>query len=185
MSEDNCPICKDVFSDKVMHEPCKHEFCKSCLDRWYLISDKRSCPLCRTLKKSEETEINSYFESQNEIHGLNFTVEHQTEDFPIREDSLNLIFHNSNDYYDDCLFKAHPKTLKMFLENNIDILINVKIRSYSRTCVQIKMNLDEILSDGIINIKLKLNGRERALNHEITIKKNGEFKYRVIRSSFQ
>ena len=27
MSEDNkCPICKDVFNDKIAHEPCGHEF---------------------------------------------------------------------------------------------------------------------------------------------------------------
>ena len=63
MSEDNCPICKDVFNDKVMHEPCGHEFCKSCLDRWYEVSRKKICPFCR---QTEEENDNIYFSEEED-----------------------------------------------------------------------------------------------------------------------
>ena len=65
MPEDNCPICKDVFRDKVMREPCGHEFCKSCLDRWYNTADKKICPFCR---QTEEENDNLYFsEEEDEV----------------------------------------------------------------------------------------------------------------------
>ena len=174
MSEDNkCPICKDVFNDKVSHEPCGHEFCKSCINRWYQVLHRIICPLCRTVKrKNVEREINSYFESQDERHDLKFILENQTEDFTIREDSLNLIINEEN-YYNHYV-QAHPKTLKMLLDNNIDISIYLKIRSFDeKTCVQIKMNFDEILRDGkiYINLNLKLDEDSQLIIYEINTKK--------------
>ena len=99
-------------------------------------------------------EIKSYFvfRSQDERHDLNFTIEHLY--LPtVMEDSLCLIFDSSNK---DCKVKGHPKTLKMLLENNINILINAKIRLDEQTIIKINMNLDEIPRDCTININLKI-----------------------------
>ena len=220
MPEDNCPICKDVFNNKVTRDPCGHEFCKSCLDQWYKSAKKNICPFCRQTNEendnlyfpdydleereidreeedviirsrlyeendniyvpegfnrednpiyNREDNIHTCFESQNERHDLNFTVEQQFEDFPIIEDSLNLIIEEDAT---DCEFKAHPNTLKMLMENNIDISIYLKMGTQERTCIQIKMNLDEIISDGkvYINLNLRLDDGFTVV-HEINTKK--------------
>ena len=193
--------------------------CKSCINRWYQVSRKKTCPLCRQTEEEDDNiyfydndddyvgndvandvnndvgnvsnpeyniqvEIDNFapvdnnredniytcFISQDERHDLNFTVERQLENFPIREDSLNLIINEDNT---NCLINAHPNTLKMLLDNNIDISIYLKIRSNEQTCVQIKMNLDEIYRDGkiYVNLNLKLDEELDLVIHEINIAK--------------
>lgn len=42
--EENCPICLDTISI-ISKLPCKHTFCKPCLDQW--LKDKNICPVCK------------------------------------------------------------------------------------------------------------------------------------------
>jgi hypothetical protein len=42
---ENCPICLEEINDLLI-TPCKHKFCKNCIDEWIKI--KCECPLCRT-----------------------------------------------------------------------------------------------------------------------------------------
>jgi len=41
-----CPICLEPFGrDRAVVQPCKHEFCSSCIVRWR--SENSTCPCCR------------------------------------------------------------------------------------------------------------------------------------------
>jgi hypothetical protein len=48
--EDMCCICIQKFKikEKVRKLPCKHNFHKKCIDKWYNKKDDLSCPICRT-----------------------------------------------------------------------------------------------------------------------------------------
>uniref|UniRef100_A0A8D0KDI2 RING-type E3 ubiquitin transferase n=1 Tax=Salvator merianae TaxID=96440 RepID=A0A8D0KDI2_SALMN len=48
--EATCSICLDYFKDPVIIPECGHNFCKTCLDRyWGKSSSKVSCPHCRMM----------------------------------------------------------------------------------------------------------------------------------------
>ena len=70
--EENCSICLEVFKDKVTHAPCGHNFCKSCIKRWYRTSGHKTCPLCR--QTEEEEDIYENFDSEG-IEIMNFAEE--------------------------------------------------------------------------------------------------------------
>lgn len=42
----DCPICCEVIK-KGAELPCKHAFCRGCLESWYAAQYKRNCPYCR------------------------------------------------------------------------------------------------------------------------------------------
>ena len=44
VEEDTCAICLDRITDR-SSLPCKHEYCKECLEGWLKNSDR--CPYCR------------------------------------------------------------------------------------------------------------------------------------------
>merc|ERR1740130_1469879 len=46
--EMTCPICLSDFDeeDEVRVLPCKHYFCKACIDEWLAVNS--TCPTCRT-----------------------------------------------------------------------------------------------------------------------------------------
>jgi hypothetical protein len=42
----DCPICQDnMTGKKVLCLPCKHRFCRDCMEEW--LSRKDTCPMCR------------------------------------------------------------------------------------------------------------------------------------------
>jgi len=48
LADDVCAICReDAFTDPVMTMPCNHAFCDECLQGWFRIQGRRTCPMCR------------------------------------------------------------------------------------------------------------------------------------------
>ena len=46
--EEICPICRDIFGDKLIRTlPCNHSFCSTCIVPW-LSNHVNTCPTCRT-----------------------------------------------------------------------------------------------------------------------------------------
>lgn len=43
--EDRCPICLDRVTDTVRALPCRHIFCRECIEQW--TANSPNCPLCR------------------------------------------------------------------------------------------------------------------------------------------
>ncbi|XP_067220881.1 E3 ubiquitin-protein ligase TRIM39-like [Chanodichthys erythropterus] len=59
LSELQCSICLDVFTDPVS-TPCGHNFCKSCLNQCWNNSQIYSCPLCKeTFRRRPDLKINT------------------------------------------------------------------------------------------------------------------------------
>lgn len=53
-----CSICQDVFTDPVT-TPCGHNFCSTCLKKWWNSSQKCKCPLCKeNFPKRPDLKIN-------------------------------------------------------------------------------------------------------------------------------
>ena len=97
MPEDNCPICKDVFNDKVTRDPCGHEFCKSCLDQWYKSANKNICPFCR---QTNEESDNLYFHEDDIDVRLEELRERIRQDIQNRENILTFnTIYNLEDVY--------------------------------------------------------------------------------------
>ena len=49
-NKDICCICLQNFKEKekVRKLPCKHNFHKKCIDKWFSKADDLSCPICRS-----------------------------------------------------------------------------------------------------------------------------------------
>ncbi|KAI2664997.1 E3 ubiquitin-protein ligase TRIM17 [Labeo rohita] len=69
-----CSICLDVFTDPVS-TPCGHNFCKTCLNKYWNNSQTCNCPYCKeTFKQRPDLKINttlresSYCETHLEPH---------------------------------------------------------------------------------------------------------------------
>lgn len=45
--EEMCPICLDALADPTHVIPCRHTFCRRCIERW--AADRNNCPLCRQI----------------------------------------------------------------------------------------------------------------------------------------
>ena len=45
-SQDNCPICLDIISDRKVTTVCSHLFHDECLYHW--LENSKTCPVCRT-----------------------------------------------------------------------------------------------------------------------------------------
>ncbi|KAI7814649.1 E3 ubiquitin-protein ligase TRIM39-like isoform X1 [Triplophysa rosa] len=53
-----CSVCQDVFTDPVT-TPCGHNFCNTCLKKWWDSSQKCKCPLCKeNFPKRPDLKIN-------------------------------------------------------------------------------------------------------------------------------
>ncbi|KPP72302.1 hypothetical protein Z043_108706 [Scleropages formosus] len=56
-----CSICLDIFSDPVS-TPCGHNFCQSCIGRYWATSSTWNCPLCkRQFSERPELAVNRVF----------------------------------------------------------------------------------------------------------------------------
>ena len=136
MSEDNCPICKDVFSDKVMHDTCKHEFCKSCLNRWYLVSGKKNCPLCR--QTTEDYDDNNDSDEQYHVVGVYPVysledyniIEEEEHDNDSSEDDYNPVDRPVNNIYNIEDVYSDPNFIGLSYESPIYLQTIDKINEY-------------------------------------------------------
>ena len=45
--EEMCPICLDALDVPTHIIPCRHTFCRRCIERW--AADRNNCPLCRQI----------------------------------------------------------------------------------------------------------------------------------------
>jgi len=43
----NCTICLDIIHNVEIDTSCGHQFHQKCLEKWFVNSKKKNCPLCR------------------------------------------------------------------------------------------------------------------------------------------
>uniref|UniRef100_A0A087YSR8 Tripartite motif containing 35-12 n=1 Tax=Poecilia formosa TaxID=48698 RepID=A0A087YSR8_POEFO len=52
-----CPVCQDIFKDPVLIS-CSHSFCKECLQSFWSVTSRRSCPVCRKVSAEDAPRCN-------------------------------------------------------------------------------------------------------------------------------
>ncbi|KAI3353787.1 hypothetical protein L3Q82_004849 [Scortum barcoo] len=62
-----CSICLNVFTEPIT-TPCGHNYCKSCINSYWTLSDLKQCPLCKeTFHRAPELRVNTEFREMLEI----------------------------------------------------------------------------------------------------------------------
>ncbi|CAD8091320.1 unnamed protein product [Paramecium sonneborni] len=56
--DEMCQICFEKKIDKLL--PCGHSYCQNCIEGWFSVKDRDSCPMCRTRFTKQKMLQNSF-----------------------------------------------------------------------------------------------------------------------------
>lgn len=51
-----CPICRNDIQNSLKREGCGHDFCRNCIEQWYISAGHHGCPLCRDGQPQPDSE---------------------------------------------------------------------------------------------------------------------------------